>query len=285
MKFCDSHIRDPFILPDGGRYYLYGSRGGETWGRCTGLDVYVSDDLENWSEPTECFTPPTGFWSEKNFWAPEVHLYRGRYYMFASFISDTRNRGTQILAADSPMGPFEPHSDGPVTPEEWMCLDGTLYVDEKNTPYMIFCHEWVQVKDGEMCAVELTPDLRAPVGEPFLLFRASQLPGVRELESKDYVTDGPFMYRMESGKLLMIWSSFGAEGYLEAMAESEDNTLRGKWVNHEELLFSKDGGHGMIFRAFDGRLMFVCHSPNQPPHERPKMVEICEEGGLLKVKE
>lgn len=285
MKFCDIHIRDPFILPDGGRYYLYGSRGGETWGRCTGLDVYVSDDLENWSEPTECFTPPVGFWSEKNFWAPEVHLYRGRYYMFASFISDTRNRGTQILAADSPMGPFEPHSDGPVTPEEWMCLDGTLYVDEKNTPYMIFCHEWVQVKDGEMCAVELTPDLRAPVGEPFLLFRASQLPGVRELESKDYVTDGPFMYRMESGKLLMIWSSFGAEGYLEAMAESEDNTLRGKWVNHEELLFSKDGGHGMIFRAFDGRLMFVCHSPNQPPHERPKMVEICEEGGLLKVKE
>ncbi|MBR6748350.1 MAG: family 43 glycosylhydrolase [Clostridia bacterium] len=285
MKFCDIHIRDPFILPDGGRYYLYGSRGGETWGRCTGLDVYVSDDLENWSEPTECFTPPAGFWSEKNFWAPEVHLYRGRYYMFASFISDTRNRGTQILAADSPMGPFEPHSDGPVTPEEWMCLDGTLYVDEKNTPYMIFCHEWVQVKDGEMCAVELTPDLRAPVGEPFLLFRASQLPGVRELESKDYVTDGPFMYRMESGKLLMIWSSFGAEGYLEAMAESEDNTLRGKWVNHEELLFSKDGGHGMIFRAFDGRLMFVCHSPNQPPHERPKMVEICEEGGLLKVKE
>ena len=285
MKFCDIHIRDPFILPDGGRYYLYGSRGGETWGRCTGLDVYVSDDLENWSEPTECFTPPAGFWSEKNFWAPEVHLYRGRYYMFASFISDTRNRGTQILAADSPMGPFEPHSDGPVTPEEWMCLDGTLYVDEKNTPYMIFCHEWVQVKDGEMCAVELTPDLRAPVGEPFLLFRASQLPGVRELESKDYVTDGPFMYRMESGKLLMIWSSFGAEGYLEAMAESEDNTLRGKWVNHEELLFSKDGGHGMIFRAYDGRLMFVCHSPNQPPHERPKMVEICEEGGLLKVKE
>ena len=285
MKFCDIHIRDPFILPDGGRYYLYGSRGGETWGRCTGLDVYVSDDLENWSEPTECFTPPAGFWSEKNFWAPEVHLYRGRYYMFASFISDTRNRGTQILAADSPMGPFVPHSDGPVTPEEWMCLDGTLYVDEKNTPYMIFCHEWVQVKDGEMCAVELTQDLKAPVGEPFLLFRASQLPGVRELESKDYVTDGPFMYRMESGKLLMIWSSFGAEGYLEAMAESEDNTLRGKWVNHEELLFSKDGGHGMIFRAFDGRLMFVCHSPNQPPHERPKMVEICEEGGLLKVKE
>jgi len=285
MKFCDIHIRDPFILPDGGRYYLYGSRGGETWGRCTGLDVYISDDLENWSEPTECFTPPAGFWSEKNFWAPEVHLYRGRYYMFASFISDTRNRGTQILAADSPMGPFVPHSDGPVTPEEWMCLDGTLYVDEKGTPYMIFCHEWVQVKDGEMCAVELTSDLRAPVGEPFLLFRASQLPGVRELESKDYVTDGPFMYRMESGKLLMIWSSFGAEGYLEAMAESEDNTLRGKWVNHEELLFSKDGGHGMIFRAFDGRLMFVCHSPNQPPHERPKMVEICEEGGLLKVKE
>ena len=52
MKREDINIRDPFILPYEGKYYLYGSRGSEVWeDNATGLDVYVSDDLENWSEP------------------------------------------------------------------------------------------------------------------------------------------------------------------------------------------------------------------------------------------
>lgn len=52
MKREDINIRDPFILPYEGKYYLYGSRGSEVWeDNATGLDVYVSEDLENWSEP------------------------------------------------------------------------------------------------------------------------------------------------------------------------------------------------------------------------------------------
>ena len=62
--------------------------------------------------------------------------------------------------------PFVPLSDGPVTPADWECLDGTLYVAANGTPYLVFCHEWLQVKDGEMCAMPLTPDLTAAAGEP-----------------------------------------------------------------------------------------------------------------------
>ena len=76
--------------------------------------------------------------------------------MFVSFKNETECRGTQILKANSPFGPFELHSDGPVTPRDWECLDGTLWVED-GTPYMIFCHEWAQIVDGEMCA--LTPQL------------------------------------------------------------------------------------------------------------------------------
>jgi len=283
MRLCDIHIRDPFILPDGGVYYLYGSRGQESWGNCTGLDVYVSTDLETWSDPTEVFTPPVGFWSDRNFWAPEVHIYKEKYYMFASFISDTRQRGTQILVADSPMGPFVPHSDGPVTPKDWRCLDGTLYCSEDGTPYMVFCHEWTQIKDGTMCAVELAADLKTAVGDPFVLFHASE-PSWALKDKTDFVTDGPFLYRMQSGRLMMIWSSFGKEGYLEAMAYSDDNQITGTWHHSDALLFSADGGHGMIFRTYDGRLMFVCHMPNSSPNERPHLTEIYEDGNLLKRK-
>ena len=284
MQLKDIHIRDPFILADGGRYYLYGSRGGETWGRCAGLDVYVSDDLERWSGPREAFTPPEGFWSDREFWAPEVHAYRGAYYMFVSFKSDSRCRGTQILRARSPMGPFLVHSDGPVTPERWECLDGTLHVEPDGTPYMVFCHEWVQVKDGEMCAVRLTEDLRAPAGEPFVLFRASE-PGWNAPlggEHPDcYVTDGPFLYRTQDGTLLMIWSSVPGGRYCEAISYSDDGSITGNWRHDGRLLFSEDGGHGMIFRTLEGGLRFVFHQPNRSPLERPHLVALRDAGGTI----
>ena len=31
MKFCDINIRDPFVLVENGRYYLYGTRGETAW--------------------------------------------------------------------------------------------------------------------------------------------------------------------------------------------------------------------------------------------------------------
>ncbi|MDE7220240.1 MAG: family 43 glycosylhydrolase [Oscillospiraceae bacterium] len=175
-------------------------------------------------------------------------------------------RRTQILAADTPMGPFSPHSDGPVTPRNWECLDGTLYI-ENGKPYMVFCHEWLQVHDGEMCAIPLRDDLRA-AGDPVVLFRASE-PGWADKGAENYVTDGPFLYRSREGELLMLWSSSCGGVYRQAVSRSANGTLLGRWHHDPKLLLSRDGGHGMVFRTFDGRLLFTCHQPNQHPLERP----------------
>ncbi len=283
MKFCDIHIRDPFILPDNGKYYLYGSRGNQTWAGCTGLDVYESSDLENWSEPVEAFTKPENFWADRNFWAPEVHKYNGEYYMFVSFKAEGVCRGTQILKASSPMGPFLVHSDGPVTPRDWECLDGTLYV-ENGVPYMVFCHEWSQVEDGEMCVIELTRDLKAPVGEPKLLFRASAPSWSDGLKPGKYVTDGPYLYRTQGGRLLMIWSSFSKKAYCEGIAYSDNGSIFGTWSHDDRMLFEKDGGHGMIFKTNEGDLKFICHIPNNSPHERPCLFDLVERDDTLYLK-
>lgn len=280
MKIGEIHVRDPFIMKANGKYYLYGTRGSEAWGnRATGLDVFVSDDLEQWEGPREVFTPPEGFWADRQFWAPEVHAYRGAYYMFVSFKSETERRGTQILRAESPLGPFRPHSDGPVTPRDWECLDGTLYTDRAGLPWMVFCHEWVQVKDGEMCAVPLSDDLSRAVGTPVVLFQASE-PAWARKGVEDYVTDGPFLYRTEHGRLLMIWSSFSEHGYVQAVAASQSGEITGPWT-HEPLLFDHDGGHGMIFRAHTEQLYLVIHSPNDWPKERPLLLPIREENDRL----
>lgn len=280
MKLEQIHIRDPYILAHGSKYYLYGTRGKNCWDYCTGFDVYVSQDLEDWSEPVSVFEKTDDFWSDRQFWAPEVHAYQGKFYMFASFKAEGRCRGTQILVSDAPDKPFVPLTKEPVTPEDWECLDGTLYVDKNGTPYMIFCHEWVQVHDGEMCAIELTKDLKHAVGEPKILFRASE-PEWADKGKTDYITDGPFLYRTENGQLLMIWSSIADGNYVEAVSYSDHQELDGEWKHSRDLLFDKDGGHGMIFRTFSGELIFVMHAPNVSPNERPVLKKIKEQEGRL----
>ena len=79
----------------------------------------------------------------------------------------------------------------------------------------------------------------------------------------------------------MLWSSFGSEGYTEAIAISDNDEIDGNWIQQEELLFKKDGGHGMLFRTKTGQLMLALHSPNKKLLERPKFYEISEKGDEL----
>ena len=140
------------------------------------------------------------------------------------------------------------------------------YDFEINWQYIVFSHEWTQVQIGEIWATELSEDLKITVGEPFLLFRASDNPNVSELNGHPgaYVTDGPFLYR-ENGKLNMIWSSFYDGRYLVLHAWSE--SLHSKW-HHGESRFDFDGGHAMLFYTLSGERMIVLHSPNVANMER-----------------
>jgi arabinan endo-1,5-alpha-L-arabinosidase len=283
MNLSDIHIRDPFILPvpSERRYYLYGTMGPYAWTESApGFDCLISDDLKNWEGPVPVFRPPAGFWADRNFWAPEVYAYRGRYFMSASFKAARICRGTQILAADSPRGPFLPLNAGPVTPPDWECLDGTLFVEADGRPWMVFCHEWVQAGDGEICALPLSEDLASTAGEPVVLFRASQAPWVQQIDSKGrkgHVTDGPWMHRLPGGELLMLWSSFGADGYAVGVARSGSGGVRGPWRHDARPLYGKDGGHGMTFRDFHGRLWLSLHHPNGHPDERPVLIPLAED--------
>lgn len=283
MKLKEINLRDPFVLPEDGKYYLYGSRGSSDFDKMLGFDVYLSNDLENWSNPTEVFSASEDFWATKCFWAPEVHKYQGKYYMLASFKSDVACRGVQILVSDTPDGRFIPLTDKPITPQNWECLDGTLYIDKSGNPYMVFCHEWLQVHNGEIYAVELSRDLKCTVSKPFLLFKASE-PVWASKGKEDYVTDGPFMYRTESGRLLMLWSSLVNDSYVEAISYSDDDEITGTWEHLNEPLFEKDGGHGMIFQSFEGQKYFICHCPNEPLKERPTLIKVKDcNGDIVKV--
>ncbi|MDR1149139.1 MAG: glycoside hydrolase family 43 protein [Spirochaetaceae bacterium] len=300
MKTSDIQMRDPFVFVEDGCYYLFGSTDKDIWKSAgVGFDVYRSaggldgfDDLDDFEGPFPTFRPPPHFWSDKNFWAPEVHKYQDAYYMFATFKPKNGRRGTAVLRSAAVAGPYEPYSAGPVTPSEWECLDGTLFVEE-GVPYLVFCHEWVQAVDGEICAARLNPDLRALADRPVTLFHASDAPWAAPLKSRpdkvippgSYVTDGPFLWKTADGGLLLLWSSFGEDGaYRIGTAKSESGTIRGPWRQSRQPLYAADGGHGMVFRALSGRLYLAIHTPNKTPDERPIFVELVEGGGELRIR-
>lgn len=292
-KNHEIRIRDPFILPqqEEQRYYMYGTTDPDPWqGKGVGFDAYYSEDLEHWEGPFPVFRPEEDFWAEKNFWAPEVHLYNGKYYMFASFYAEGRHRGTQVLVSEGALGPFKPLTLFPVTPKDWDCLDGTLYIED-GVPHMVFCREWLQVSDGQICTMPLSTDLASSTGEPQILWTASQsgwscpsTGGQVSGDGQNFVTDGPFLYRNQENELLCIWSSFYNHNYAIGIAKSSNGRLNGPWEHMERPLLHEDGGHGMIFNSFDGRLLLSLHQPNNSPNERPHFIEIMEKDGWLAIK-
>lgn len=290
LRLSDIRVRDPFILADGETrtYYLYaqgGNRRNQDDGDF-GVEVYRSRDLVNWSEPKVVFErPKDGFWGKPAIWAPEVHKLDGAYYMFATFKGRAAGMGSQILRAGSPEGPFVVLGEQANTPPEQRCLDATPWIDADGTHWMVYSHAWDQINDGAYLAVKMKNDWSARTGEPVTLFHSSQAPWVREYSPGNFVTDGPFLYRMKNGTLVMIWSSFvKGHGYGVGQAISESGTIAGPWRQVEQPLFGgqgEDGGHAMILRDFSGDLLLVLHQPNGDLRERAQSYRIKEKSDRL----
>ena len=266
--------------------------------RSASVRAYTSKDLINWDGPHIIFQTPADLWGDINItsiWAPEMHFYKSKYYLFLTFDTDAKlgeqwrdwlprvKRGSQVLVGDSPLGPFKPFQNHSTPPADMMTLDGTLWVED-GVPYMVFAHEWVQITDGTIEYVKLKDDLSETAGEPKRLFRGSDAPWARKSpEWGCWVTDGPYLYRSKSGKLFMVWSSFSNTGYTTGIAVSASGKLAGPWKQQTEPVFSADGGHAMIFKRFDGQLMMVLHSPNKQV-ERAKLFEMEDTGETLRIK-
>ena len=297
LRRADFPIRDPFVVVEekSGTYYLYASANMGAFGKMEGtrkfgVMAYTSKDLQNWTKPKAVLTLETP--GVTAVWAPECHRYNGKYYIFATLTFNRKipgttlpKRGTWIFESTSPSGPFQPITDDSTTPPEWSALDGTLYV-ENGKPYMIFCHEWTQITDGTMCLQELSTDLRRCVGKPRTLFAASSAPNARKDPKAGKVTDGPFLYRSaKSGSLYMLWSTFPEKTpYCVLVTRSQSGTIAGPW-ERSRIIASKDGGHPMVFRSFDGTEYVSVHQPNSGGRERLHLFRLLDDGTSLNMGE
>lgn len=292
---------DPFVVADEatGTYYMYASGGG-------GMVTYrKSKDLKMWEGPYVAFKADDRFWGGLTpaTWAPEVHKYKGKYYLFVTVTSaeiieripnryDIPRRAMQIMISDRPDGPFIPLG-GQSTPLTWASLDGTLWVED-GVPYMIFCHEWLQITDGTMDIITLNNDLSAPAGLPTVLFKASDAAWSKEMTSigeKTYekdlpgnVTDGPWLFRTRTGKLGMLWSSWGDRRYALGVAYSQSGKAAGPWVQESRAIYPNNGGHAMMFRTFESKLLLAMHYSDEKSERqvrKPMFLEVDDSGDKL----
>ena len=259
-------LSDPFILADSAThtYYMTGT-GGLMW---------TSKNLKTWDGPRNVVEIDTTSWMGRHpqIWAAELHQYKGKYYYFATFTNNAitidsvagrciPRRACHILVSDKPDGPYRPMKDPVYLPAFKPTLDATLWIDTDGLPYMVYCHEWLQNGNGTVEKIRLTDDLSGSIGWGQVMFLASDSPWSRNDDGTgpNVVTDGPWLFRTQTGRLGCLWTSWVGKDYTMGVAYSKSGTLDGPWVQEKKPITPPNFGHGMMFEDWAGRLLLVLH--------------------------
>ena len=255
----DIDLSDPFIMADARsqQYYMTGTGGG----------LWQSGDLEVWTYLGFPLQFNEAAWMEASpqVWASEIHCIDGKYYNFSTLTNGNitidsnghPRRAVHIMSSTLPQGKYSLISgaDATYVPAEKTTLDGSYFEDTDGKRYLIYCHEWIQNGNGTIEYIELRPDMKGTVGEGVVMTRAHDATW-----NTSPVTDGPYLFRTQTGRLGMIWTSWHGGRYVQGVAYSTTGKLSGPW-KHEPLPITPDNyGHGMLFRTFEGQLLMSIHS-------------------------
>jgi len=291
-------LSDPAILADESTstYYMTGT-GGLLW---------KSKDLAKWTGPfVVTKTNPDSWMGQRPMiWAAELHQYNGKYYYFATFTNrdvvihtvkgnEINRRASHVLVSDKPAGPYVPMEDKTYLPANTPTLDGTFWVDKDRKPYMVYCGEWLINWNGTMEKIEMKPDLSGTTGKREILFFAHDSPWSKEEDQygrivPNKVTDGPYLFKTQTGKLGMIWTSWVMSDYVQGVAYSESGTLDGPWIQEKDPITPPNFGHGMLFHTFEGKLLMSVHSHravNGRYVRIPHLFEVDDSGDKIVVKD
>lgn len=244
-------LGDPFILLHEGTYYAYGTHSDK------GIEVYVSDNLKTWSRPAQL---PDGLalnkkdvWADRWFWAPEVYLVNGTFYMYYS-----ADEHICVATSKSPLGQFKQEKKEPMIADE-KCIDNSLFIDDDGKPYLFFD----RFNDGlNIWVAELTDDL-------LQIKRETMRPCIHVSQPWEMiwprVNEGAFVMKHE-GMYYMTYSANSYESPFYGIGCATATDVNGPWTKYEHNpLLQCPGdlvgvGHSAMFRDKKGQLRIVFHA-------------------------
>ena len=259
------NIRDPFIIPENGIYYLTGTIPPYWDGKSEGVKLWKSRDLLNWEEIGFILhrsAANENSWFRDFWWAPEIHKKNGKFYLTVNCRNDDLEIGQNpliavsdridgeytLLNADEPLFTKEKFESGKVILPDGN--DANLFTDTDGKTY-ITCCSW----DG-IFLYEINLETAEIVGEPTMVVLPSE-------DGWDTKIEGQFIF-LHNNKYYCFYSSF-TRSY-EVGISTADN-IRGPWKKDpSNPIITPDGveglihsGHNCAFRDYSGNYLTAYH--------------------------
>lgn len=210
----DAH--DPVMIKEGDTYYIYYTNGG--------LSSWSTKDMVNFRKEPPVFTTPQawikeampGFRGGVGFWAPDITLHNGKYYLYYSVSGFGGNNSLIGLVTNTTLNPESPNykwvDEGKVVQsvpgrDMWNAIDPNLIFDEKGEPWLDFGSWWNGIK-----MVKLNSDLKTISFPEQWLTIASRgrdilkLPDSKAGERINAI-EGPFIFKKD--KYFYLFTSWG----------------------------------------------------------------------------
>src|SRR6218665_953422 len=219
-----------------------------------------SPDLIHWEQVGTLFQEPPA-WSEANYWAPELAVDQGRYFVLYTAKKKGGPLCVAVATATQVQGPYTDH--GPLVCEELGSIDGALIRDENDKLFLVWKLDgnsrglptpiWAQPLSEDGTGYKLT-------GEKTQLF-------VNDVPWEGQLVEGPHVIK-RNGWFYIFYAGSGCCGrdcnYGVGVARSR--TLLGGWEknplnpimrNNESF---KCPGHGSVVTDAQGRDYLLYHA-------------------------
>lgn len=241
-------VHDPVMIRQDSAYHLF----------CTGFGIsnWSSVDMKTWKQEKPVFktapewavTMVPGF--KGHIWAPDISLYKGKYYLFYSVSAFGKNTSCIGLASNITLNTNDPAYNwtdhGKIiqsVPErdDWNAIDPNMIVDEQGTPWLAFGSFWSGIKQ-----VKLKEDLSG-VAQPEEWHGLATRPRdfeTNQSEAGNGAIEAPFIFKHDNYYYLFVSFDFCCRGkdsnYKIMVGRSEKVT--GPYVDQKGKPMSQGGG-------------------------------------------
>ncbi|MGL4336672.1 MAG: glycoside hydrolase family 43 protein [Turicibacter sp.] len=267
---------DPYVIDgEDGYYYAYA-----TSDKLSGYGFlsWRSPNLVDWEEVGVAYYMAKDTWGVKDFWAPEVTKYNGKYYMHYTAKEADGKIKIGMAVSDTPAGPFLDLSNEPFFDPGYNVIDSNILIDDDGKMYMYYsrdCSEYVVDgrHESHIYGVELK-DMKEVISEPVKLI-SPELPW--EIVSGDYRwNEGPEIIK-HNGKYYLVYSANFYNSREYALGYAVSDSPMGPFVKGEnnQLLYVENDwnhvsgpGHNSFALSPDNKELYaIYHSHINPNGE------------------
>ena len=244
----DKHTADPSVMVEGDTLWLFAghdAKGGQTNYVMHDWLLYSTTDMHHWTEH------PSPLHIEEFSWAKSRQAYaghpakrNGKYYFYVS----TNWCGIGVAVADKITGPYKDALGRPLLTNEdcfdskhsWACIDPAIFVDDDNTPYIVWGNRECYIARLKDNMIEIDGDIRRI-----------------DIDQRHPFTEAPWLHK-HNGKYYLTYASEWPEKIAYAVADNPFGPYTPKGII-SEIAGNSNTTHPAIV-PFKGKWLFFSHN-------------------------